>query len=309
MIKLSNLICILGLTLIISCKEKHQPRYPVPKDAAASFNIIYDSLSNLHTTLSPPNDDDWLKDHPESGQTFKEYIHSKPIGLTATRTKLYLAILGDFDSIQQNMVKKTLEYLSIFYACEAELISIEVDFSSIPKKYFRYNENNEIQVLTDFFLKKLLLENLPNDAFGLIGCTNYDIFPDPQWNFVFGQASLHNRVGVWSMNRLEDNTHATEFKEKTTLRNLKVASHETGHILSLKHCTSYECIMNGSAHIDETDSKPVYLCPICLGKTHFNRQFNLTDRFQNLESFWNRNKISIYHQYYEIVKGIQFSVH
>lgn len=303
MIKLSSLGIL--IFLIIACKENYKPRFPIPKDAAITYNIIQDSLVNYHTELTPPKKGDWLTDHPEKGQTFKEYIHQKPISETENRTKLYLAILSTMDSTQMSIVTKTKAYLSIFYDCETELITLDVDYSSIPNKYYRYNENEEIQVLTDFFLKQILIDNLPSDAFAMIGCTTYDIFPDPQWNFVFGQASLQKRVGVWSMNRLGAPKELPETIEKTVLRNLKIASHETGHMLSMKHCIYYDCIMNGSAQITETDNKPVYLCPICLGKINYNRQFTLQERFKKLDAFWNDNQLSIYHQYYEKVARIK----
>lgn len=275
-------------------------------DAAKEYNLIQDSLGNLHSLLDQPKDGEWLVDHPETGQSFKEYIHLKPLGATADRTKMYLAILSEMDTNQMNIALKAREYLSLFYACEIEIITIPVDYSSIPKQYFRYNEKEEIQVLTDFFLKKLLVENLPKDAFAMIGCTTYDIFPDPQWNYVFGQASLNNRVGVWSMRRLGNPTEYPETADKAMLRNLKISSHETGHMLSMKHCINYDCIMNGSAQIYETDNKPVYLCPECLGKVNYNRNFQLQERFKNLTKFWTDNKLTVYHQYYEIVAKIKF---
>jgi archaemetzincin len=289
----------------ISCKQKFEPRFPVPQNHLNIYNIIQDSLAPLHTELASPQDGEWLVEHPESGQTFKDYVNSKPTIVSEERTKLYVALLSEMDSNQMNIALKTKEYLSVFYSCEVEMISIDVDYTNIAKKYYRYNEKEEIQVLTDFFLKKILVDNLPPDAFAMIGCTTYDIFPDPQWNYVFGQASLNNRVGVWSMRRLGNPTDYPHMMNRTILRNLKIASHETGHMLSMKHCIYYDCIMNGSAHIYETDNKPVYLCPVCLGKVNYNRNFNLSERFENLETFWLQNEISIYHQYYEVVKEIQ----
>jgi archaemetzincin len=45
----------------------------------------------------------------------------------------------------------------------------------------------------------LLKDRLPADAFALLGITMVDFIP--QWNFVFGQASLRDRVGVYSFAR------------------------------------------------------------------------------------------------------------
>ena len=44
---------------------------------------------------------------------------------------------------------------------------------------------------------------------------------------------------------------------------LITATHETGHMFSMLHCTAYECCMCGSNHREESDRRPVYLCPEC----------------------------------------------
>jgi len=49
----------------------------------------------------------------------------------------------------------------------------------------------------------LLSQLLPPDAFCLLGITPRDLYPDPSWNFVFGEASLKDRVGVYSFARYD----------------------------------------------------------------------------------------------------------
>ena len=51
------------------------------------------------------------------------------------------------------------------------------------------------QLLTTGILD-LLHRRLPGDALCVVGVTMEDLYPDPSWNFVFGQASLTDRVGV-----------------------------------------------------------------------------------------------------------------
>ena len=60
-------------------------------------------------------------------------------------------------------------------------------------------------------------------------------------------------------------------------RCIKVLVHEIGHLFGLKHCVYFECIMNGSNNLDESDEKPVYLCPICLHKLYFCRLIRFYD--------------------------------
>jgi archaemetzincin len=258
----------------------------------------------LHSKLDPPQEGDWLSSHKEKGESFENYVRKWPKTASSDRHKLYLVKLSSFTATQQIIFNKTFQYLALFYNTEIDSFTLNIDYNSIPEQYFRKNETEEIQVLTDFFLKDKLIKALPKDAWGMIGCTAVDIFPDPKWNFVFGQASLSQRVGVWSMRRLGDPEKYPDTEDKAFMRNLKVASHETGHILSMKHCVYYDCLMNGSAHILESDAKPPYLCPVCLGKADWNRDFNIQNRFDTLHWFWNKNQYDIYHQYYEIVKEI-----
>lgn len=42
--------------------------------------------------------------------------------------------------------------------------------------------------------------------------------------------------------------------------------HELSHVLYMKHCVLYECLMNGSNLIEEADKKPMALCAVCLRK-------------------------------------------
>src|SRR5262249_40795776 len=55
-------------------------------------------------------------------------------------------------------------------------------------------------------------------------------------------------------------------------RTLTLASHETGHILTMQHCLAHRCLMNGSNHQEERDSRPAHLCPVCLRKLLWNLQ-------------------------------------
>src|SRR3712207_7363776 len=68
----------------------------------------------------------------------------------------------------------------------------------------------------------------------------------------------------------------------TLLRTLKIAAHETGHMFSVRHCTKYECVMNGSNHLGETDrseehtselqSRQYLVCRLLLEKKKIRRR-------------------------------------
>jgi archaemetzincin len=71
---------------------------------------------------------------------------------------------------------------------------------------------------------------------------------------------------VWSTARNGDPDAGPELRHVSVVRTLKTATHETGHMLGIKHCTAYECGMNGSNNTDERDRQPVEFCPECQAK-------------------------------------------
>jgi len=116
-----------------------------------------------------------------------------------------------------------------------------------------------------------------------------DLYPDPSWNFVFGQASLRERVGVYSFARYDPAFYGEIRKEgyqKLMLkRSLRVLSHETAHMFGLQHCIFYRCALNGSNHLQESDSRPLHLCPVCLRKLQYGIGFDVLERYRGLARF------------------------
>lgn len=130
----------------------------------------------------------------------------------------------------------------------------------------RRGEGAQEQILTTYLLNKVLKPKRPANAVAVLGMTTSDLWPGKGWNFVFGQASLSDRVGVWSQARYGNLEGSPEEAKLARKRTLKVALHETGHMLGIAHCTAYECLMNGSNHLGEADSRPLWLCPECVQK-------------------------------------------
>ena len=79
-----------------------------------------------------------------------------------------------------------------------------------------------------------------------------DLYPGPNWNYVFGWANYKARTGVFSFGRYDPNFFGMngrinkEESAHTLLRNAcYVMVHEIGHMFGIIHCTYYECLMNG----------------------------------------------------------------
>jgi archaemetzincin len=113
---------------------------------------------------------------------------------------------------------------------------------------------------------KELVPRLPDDAMAFIGFTSSDLWPGDDWNYVFGQASLDDRVGVWSLARNGSPSANDAGYRLALVRALKIAMHETGHMFGMHHCTAYRCNMAGVNSLEESDAQPTWLCPECLAK-------------------------------------------
>ena len=240
------------------------------------------AVEPFFTPMGKPQPGDWLASHPEAGQTFNEYVNSKPNIPTADRRTIYILPLGKFNSTQQKIITEPREYMQAFFGLPIKTLPQQ----SLPKKITANDERMKgyparRQIRTGFIMDKILKPAIPNDAAALIAFTNEDLFPDESMNYVFGQASLDDRVGVWSLARLGEKTDQTTFLKRT----LKIAVHETAHMFGFKHCTKYECVMSGTNSIDETDRRPIDACPECMAKIYWMTNTKAEDRYEKLAAF------------------------
>jgi archaemetzincin len=237
--------------------------------------------------LGPPAIGEWLSFFPEHGQTFQEYLAANPNVPRGRRRILYVRALGDLTPAQFRIVDLTTEYLEQFYGLPAR-IAPALPIGKVPVRNRRSNRFLGTEQIQTGYLMDRLKRALPDDAFAQIGFTASDLYPDEKMNFVFGQASFHDRVGVWSLHWLgEPDRSEAEFRT-TLARTLKIASHETGHMFSIAHCTKYHCVMNGAMSLDEVDTHPFDACPECMAKICWATGSDPRERYQRLASFFSR---------------------
>jgi predicted Zn-dependent protease len=132
-------------------------------------------------------------------------------------------------------------------------------------------------------LESMIRKGIPNDAYGVMAVTMGDLYPKPEWNFVYGLARLRDRVGVFSFVRHTPTGGQTAWRGHVAWReaqmlhrSLKTLLHEIGHMFGLKHCTWYNCLMRGSnGEGVENQLNYLHLCPVCLRKLHWNIGFDI----------------------------------
>lgn len=230
-------------------------------------------------------DGDWLTSFKENGQTFEEYISQNPTLPTNERRKIYIQPIGEFTPTQRKVISLTADFMRRFYNLPV-VLSAEKNLGTIRADFTRKNPSEgHIQLKTGFFLDDKLPKMLPDDGAALICFTNYDLFPNDSYNYVFGQASLSQRVGVWSLWRFGNPDKSETDFEMFLGRTLKVGMHETGHMFSMQHCTKYECLMSGSNHLKEKDRRPIDVCPECVLKIAWAMNYDLKERYENLAEY------------------------
>ncbi len=256
-------------------------------------------LVPLHTTLGKPRPGDWLDRHDEPGQTFRQYVRGRPVKPDRVRRVIYIQPLGDFNRTQREILDKTAEFMGIYFDLPVK-VRENLSLSTIPKEARRTHPTwGDEQILTTYVLDKVLRRRLPDDACVFLALTASDLWPGAGWNFVFGQASLRERVGVWSIYRNGDPTESDDAYRLCLRRTIKTATHETGHMFSMRHCTLYECNMCGSNHRDESDHYPLALCPHCLAKLCYATDADPEKRFQKLVAFCQENGLQDEQAFYE----------
>jgi archaemetzincin len=188
-------------------------------------------------------------------------------------------------------VKLTADFMAAWFGLPVktrETISLSV----IPKSARRIHPQwGDKQILTGYVLEEVLLPVIPDDAIGYLALTASDLWPGEGWNFVFGQASLSERVGVWSIYR-KGNADGTKTEFAVVLRRtLQTATHEMGHMMGMLHCKEYMCDMNGSNSLPESDRRPLVMCPECLKKLLWATKADPVERFESLGEFCDEHSL------------------
>lgn len=240
------------------------------------------SVSPSFTRLpSVPPRGSWLAEQEEKGQSFKSFarrsFRCSPHGHCDT---LYIAPIGRFDSARSPSLDALVQYAAAYFGCKVGVLPVQPIKAVMENA--RQGEEGQLQLecgtIRDYLCKTM---KQPRDSFGVLAITMEDLYPIKNgvaWNFVFGQASPMDGVGVFSFARYDPSgeflsvasgdlapMEPAEYQQLLR-RCCRVLTHEGSHVIGLKHCIHFQCLMNGSNHLQESDAAPLHLCPLCLRK-------------------------------------------
>ena len=115
---------------------------------------------------------------------------------------------------------------------------------------------------------ELLFRDRAADALVEIDLTHRDIFERGK-PFVFGLASLSDRIAIISTARLQSSD-----PQRYTDRLTKLVMHEAGHTFGLHHHNTGECVMRRDPSVASLDEAPTTPCERCRSKLE-HRTINL----------------------------------
>lgn len=269
--KIVFIIWFLALNFFYGCKE------PTANDKLKD-------LASLDVKLSAPQPGDWLVDHPEKGQTFEQYKTCKPISVNGTLNCIYIQPIGTFSVQQKKVADLTLKYIQLFFGLKTIQLPVIPD-TSIPTAYKRFIDGSNEQLDASHINNTILPKIIPKDGIVIMAITTKDLYPDPKWNYVFGLANYKERTGVSSIYRYVDPDFSRTAYSLCLKSLVKTATHEIGHMFSMRHCINAVCLMNGVNSLAEADKKPATLCSDCFQKLHWNLNFDNPKRLKLLIAF------------------------
>ncbi len=262
-----------------------------PSSSASSLEALIVHLAPHFEELKPARPGQRLASHRAPGQTFRQFIDLRPARPDGRRRVIYLQPIGELSATWRKILTHTADYIERFYCLTVKLarpIPLSVPFYA--KRGWGLGSRR--QVRTDYLLDSVLRPMRPKDSFSLIGFTPADITPGT--GFLLGMASFHHRVGVVSLHRFGDPDSGKLDHRRALLRMLKMATHELGHTVHIKHCTK-NCNMNQ----EEQDRRPMAMCPDCMAKICWVTGCDPAQRYRRLRDFFIRHDLKARADFYQ----------
>ncbi|CAF4230774.1 unnamed protein product, partial [Rotaria magnacalcarata] len=307
----------------------HEPK---PKDIDKALGNDAPFSNEFKTSFNslpkPTNDLDWLANYREKGQTYAQFLDQCPFldDRSSLQEYIYLTLLDNDDRLSILNIDRLVDYTKRFFQMEVKLLPLFTNITWNDKKRTlactvkgRNNSTSETTLRTRYdsitghsqicvnHVLNLLKRSVPSDARCLVAITLHDLYSDSSDLFIAGLAQGNCRIAAFSFFRYDPRLEISEefwydWKIKKTksklmstiilLRSCRLLTHEIGHLLGIDHCIYYDCLMNGSGHLEEDFSQSLFLCPVDLRKLSKLVDFDVIQRYEQMLDFCTENKFT-----------------
>lgn len=279
------------LVILCSCesnkKEKSKSNHEPKQELNLKVDPYFVAIKTNDVKLAEPVFGDWLYSRKENGQTFEQFIKTKHVVPTKEENIIYLQPIGTFNSLQVKQIELVRQYLQIFFQLETKVLK-DVSNDIIPNHARRIGDVGQEQFLAGYILTDVLKKEKPDKGVALMAITEKDLYPKPEWNYVFGLASYRDKIAVSSMYRMQKEADFNLSLDRL----LKICSHEIGHMFGLYHCIEANCVMNGTNSMIETDRHSIRLCSLCQRKLNSGLKYDNVKRLKELEKYFKDNQLT-----------------
>lgn len=283
-------LLLLVFVILCSCQsDKKEKESSLPQQTLQQIlppEPYFVAIKGNDVKLAEPVFGDWLYSRKEKGQTFEQFIKTKHVVPTKEENIIYLQPIGTFNSLQVKQIELVRQYLQIFFQLETKVLK-NVSNDIIPNNARRIGDVGQEQFLAGYILTDVLKKEKPDKGVALMAITEKDLYPKPEWNYVFGLASYRDKIAVSSMYRMQKEADFNLSLDRL----LKICSHEIGHMFGLHHCIEANCVMNGTNSMVETDRHSLRLCSLCQRKLNSGLKYDNKKRLLELEKYFKENKL------------------
>ena len=284
-------LLFLIVVILCSCQSNKKENSGANPELNLPPDPYFAEIKVNDVKLRTPVFGDWLYSHPEKGQSFEQFMNTKHVVPTKEEDIIYLQPIGKFDALQVKQIELVRQYLEIFFQLKTKVLK-EVSNDIIPKHVRRSGDLGQEQFLAGYILDSILKKEKHEKGIALMAITEKDLYPKPEWNYVFGLASYRDKIAVSSIHRLYDKTLEGADFSLCLERLLKICSHEIGHMFGLHHCIEADCVMNGTNSLSETDEHSLRLCSLCQRKLNSGFKYDNVKRLKELEKYFKENNLT-----------------
>ena len=248
----------------------------------SSLKKILMTGESFHNPMSTPKEGDWLYSHKEEGQTFSQFMYNS----LNRPSKNKIIYINPLQEMSKTFLDNCLLYCqAFFYPLQIKLINlINIKALNVESRINEYT--HKIQYNASQINSKMT-KYVPKDAHCVLSILFDDLYPKPEWNFVFGLANYYQKVCVFSFARFDPQffggNRPINFDNYILYRSCNTLVHEICHTFGLSHCIFYKCLMNGSNSLEEQLKRPLIECPVCLRKLYEVIKFDCKERYIKLK--------------------------